>query len=98
MALNKYKLAATVTVAADVAATVVAGEPGTGGAAGYGNAASASPATAGKYGAYPLTFIKGTLIVLDPAPANGLYAAIGAGNLVAWTGAQETGGTDGCSN
>jgi hypothetical protein len=57
---------------------VVAGEPGTGGAAGFGSAQSVSPPTAGKYGLNPaVTFTKGTPIVLDPASA--LFAAIGAG-------------------
>ncbi len=36
MALNRYTLTATVTIPAAAAATVVAGEPGTGGAAGFG--------------------------------------------------------------
>ena len=67
----------------------VAGEPATGGVAGFGNAATASPATAGKYGLFPQTFIQGTVIVLDPVPANGLYAAIGAGNLRAYMQGQD---------
>jgi hypothetical protein len=50
----------------------------------------------------PSLLIKGTLIVADPAAGSTgpqlLYQAIGAGNLVAWTGARETGGTDGVSN
>ena len=44
MALNRYVLTATVTVPADTIATVVAGEPGTGGASGFGSAQSVSPA------------------------------------------------------
>ncbi len=81
MALNRYVLTATVTVAAGTAATVVAGEPGTGGAAGYGGA----PTTGGL--AWPQTFLEGTAIVLDPAGS--LYTAIGAGNLRAYVQGQD---------
>src|ERR1035437_4368763 len=77
MALSRYVLTSTVTTVPDTLATPVAGEPGTGGAAGFGNAATVSPATAGKYGLFPQTFLIGTAIVLDPAPLNGLYAALG---------------------
>lgn len=95
MALGKYKLTATVTVPAGTAATVVAGEPGTGGASGYGGA----PLAAGQVQApWPTTFIKDTVIELDSASA--LYTALSA-NLVAWTGAAEAGGgggIDGVSN
>jgi len=78
VALNKYVLTATVTVAAGTVATPVAGEPGTGGAAGFGNTA-----TSAGIGYFPQTFVKGTAIVLDPAGA--VFAAIGAGNLRAYT-------------
>jgi hypothetical protein len=77
MALNRYVLTATVTVAAGTPATVVAGEPGTGGAAGYG-----STAVSAGIGYFGQTFLAGTTIVADPAGA--LYAAIGAGNLRAY--------------
>jgi hypothetical protein len=92
MALSKYELTATVTVAAGTVSTPVAGEPGTGGAAGYGN----SSVTAGGEALWPTTFIKGTVIELDPAGS--LFAAIGAGNLKSYTAAQESGGIDGVSN
>ena len=39
MALARYVITSAVTVPAGTAATPAAGEPGTGGAAGYGNAA-----------------------------------------------------------
>ena len=74
MALQRYVLTATTTVPAGTPATVVAGEPGTGAPAGYGN----TGISAG-YGVFPQTFIKGTVIELDPAGA--LFTAIGAGNL-----------------
>jgi hypothetical protein len=83
MALNRYVLTATVTVAAGTAATVVAGEPGTGGAAGFGGA----PTTGGPV--FPMTYIKGTAIILDPAGS--LFTAIGAGNLRAWADTEAVG-------
>ena len=82
--LNRYVLTATTTVPAGTPATPVAGEPGTGGAAGFGSAS-----TSAGYGIFPQTFIKGTPIVLDPAGA--LYAAIGAGNLRAWADGEAVG-------
>jgi hypothetical protein len=52
MALSRYVLTATVTVPAGTAATPVAGEPATGGAAGFGSASTASGPL------YPATYIK----------------------------------------
>jgi hypothetical protein len=54
-------------------ATVVAGEPATGGAAGFGSSAI----TGGPV--YPTTYRAGQVIVLDPVGA--VYAGIGAGYL-----------------
>jgi hypothetical protein len=77
MALTRYVLTATVTVpAAGTPATETAGEPGTGGAAGYGNSG-----TSARYGVFPQTFVAGTAIDLEPAGA--LYAAITAANASA---------------
>lgn len=84
-------LTATVTVPAGTPAAVVAGEPGTGGAAGYGNAS-----TSDGFGLWPQTFIQGTAIVLDPAGA--LYTAIGAGNLRAYVQGQDDIGHAGLAN
>ena len=81
MALNRYVLTATVTIPAGTPATVVAGEPGTGGAAGFGGA----PTTGGY--AFPTLLLKGTPIILDPAGS--LYAAIGASNLRAFVDGQD---------
>jgi hypothetical protein len=81
MALNRYVLTATVTVPAGTPATVTAGEPATGGAAGYGNAST----TGGPL--WPVTYKAGQVIVLDPAGA--LYATIGAGNLRAYVQGQD---------
>ena len=55
-------------------AAAVAGQPGTGGAAGFGSAATPLSAA---------TFTKGQAIILDPAGP--WFAAIGAGNLRAFT-------------
>ena len=96
MSLNRYVLTATVTLTPDTAGTVVAGEPGTGGAAGYGSAQSVSPATATKFGTWPLVYQVGTPIVLDPAGA--LYSAIGAGNLAAWVDGTSNVGHQALSN
>jgi hypothetical protein len=72
MALNRYIVTADVTVPAGTA-TPVSGGPGT--------VSWAGPAGAWAEG-YPVTFTRGTPIVLDPAGP--LYAAIGAGNLRAF--------------
>lgn len=83
MALNRYVLTATVTVTAGTAATPVAGEPATGAAAGFGSASTSGGPL------WPMAYIKGTPIILDPASA--LYSAIGAGNLRAWSDSEAVG-------
>ena len=72
MALNRYTLTATVTVPAGTA---------TADANGFGLVTYAGPAGAWAEG-YPVTFLKGQVITLDPAAA--LFAAIGSGNLAAF--------------
>ena len=94
MAINQYRLTAAVTVGVGTLATVTAGEPGSGGAAGYGNSAVASPDTTGVL--FPYTFLKGQLIMLDPTGP--MYALIGGGNLQLVTLGQETGGVYGTAN
>jgi hypothetical protein len=69
---------------------VTAGEPATGGAAGFGSAST----TGGPL--WPMTYIKGTTIMLDPAGP--VYAAIGAGNLRAWVQGQDDVGHGGLAN
>ena len=54
MALSRYVITAPVTVPAGTPATPTAGEPGTGGAAGFGN----TGISAG-YAAFPQTFQPG---------------------------------------
>lgn len=83
-ALARYVLTSTVTVAAGTITTpIVAGEPGTGGAAGFGNT---SISAGSDYAAR--TFLQGTVIMLDSAGA--VYGAIGAGNLRAFVDGQDT--------
>ena len=91
MAINRYVLTADTTVAAGTAATTVAGEPGTGGAAGFGNAAT----TGGPL--WPTTWLKGTVIELDPAGP--LFTQIGAGSLRAYVqGSDDVGHGQGLGN
>jgi hypothetical protein len=83
MALNRYVITADTTVPAGTAAAPVAGEPATGGAAGYGSAAT----TGGPL--WAASYAKGTPIVLDTASA--VYAALnGAGALRPFTDGQDT--------
>jgi hypothetical protein len=90
MALNRYVLTATVTVPQGTAATVVAGEPATGGA--FGSA----PTTGGPIFAGGAVYQKGTVIILDPAGP--LYTQIGAGNLRAYVQGQDDVGHGGLHN
>ena len=96
MALGRFVVTAAVTLSPDSAALVTTGEPGTGGAAGYGGAPRVSPGTAGKYDTLPLTFQPGMVVVADSSAGTTgpqlLYQAIGAGNLRAWVqGADDVG-------
>jgi hypothetical protein len=91
MALARYVLTATVTLTPDAVAAAVAGEPGTGGPAGFGSSATIVPAVGseGKFGLWPMTLLAGTAIYADATAgfatgAQLLYQAIGAGNLAAW--------------
>jgi hypothetical protein len=97
MALSRYVLTSTVTLSPDTLATATPGEPGTGGAAGYGSSASVSPATATKFGIWPLVFLVNTPVYLDPAGA--LYYALGgATNLRAWIDGTDNNGHQALSN
>jgi hypothetical protein len=70
MAVQRFVVTATTTVPAGTAATPTPGEPGTGAPAGPGNAAVASGPL------WPVTFLKGTPVVLDTGSA--LYTALSA--------------------
>jgi hypothetical protein len=102
MALSRFVVTATVTLTPDTAATVTPGEPGTGGAAGYGNSATVSPCTSGKYGWLPLVFHTGDVVVADSSAGSTgpqlLYQAIGSGNLRAYVPGQDDRGPGGLSN
>jgi hypothetical protein len=68
MALSRYVISSAVTVPAGPASAVVAGEPGTGGAAGYGNGST----MAAGFTLWPQSFQPGMPVVLDSASP--LYA------------------------
>ena len=66
MALARFVVTSRVTITPDTAATVTAGEPGTGAPAGPGNAATVSPGTSGKYQSnLPLMFLPRQVIYAD---------------------------------
>ena len=100
MALSRFVLTATVTLPPDAVAAVVAGEPGTGGAAGFGN--SAYTDAAGHWGSSGATFLAGTTIYADSGGGSTgpekLYTAIGAGNLRAYVQGTDDVGHAGLAN
>ena len=90
MALARYVLTANAVLTPDVVAVVVPGDPGSGGAAGYGNSATLVPAapSEGTFGLWGMTILAGTAIYADStagftAPQL-LYQAIGSGKLMAF--------------
>jgi len=98
MAISRFVLTGPVTVTADTLATVVAGEPGTGGAAGYGSSATAPSGTQGKFGLFASaatggTWQQGMVIYASSNSADGgaylLWQAIGAANLRAYVPGQD---------
>jgi len=100
MALSRFVLTATITLPPGLPAAVAAGEPGTGGAAGYGS--TAITAAAGVWSNVPQTFLAGTVIYADStAGSNGpqlLYQAIGASNLRAFVDGSDDVGHAALSN
>jgi hypothetical protein len=93
MALGRFVLTANVTLTPDAVAAVVAGEPGTGGASGFGSSATLATATAGDFGLWPMTLLKGTVIYADSVNSTTgpsiLYQAITSGNLRAYVQGQD---------
>lgn len=85
MALSRFVVTQNVTLSSDTLATVTAGEPGTGGAAGYGNTGTVAPGTSGKYGYFGETITAGTVVYADSSAGTTgpqlLYQAIGSGNF-----------------
>jgi len=103
MALSRFVVTGKVTLTPDVAATVVAGEPGTGGPAGFGNTSTTGTPTAGKFGLYPSIYNPGDVVYADSAAgtdsgAKLLYQAIGAGNLRAYVQGQDDVGHSALAN
>ncbi|HEY2638436.1 MAG TPA: hypothetical protein VGI66_00945 [Streptosporangiaceae bacterium] len=99
MALARFVLTAKVTLPADVVSAVVAGEPGTGGAAGFGNTSGTDAAS--HWGVGGQTWEVGTVIWADSSGTGGagaLYTAIGAGNLRAFVDGQDNVGHAAISN
>jgi hypothetical protein len=97
---SRFVLTATGVLPPDPVAAITAGEPGTGGAAGYGN--SAFTDAAGHWGSSGATFPVGTVIFADSSVGTTgpqlLYAAIGAGNLRAYVQGQDDVGHQALAN
>lgn len=96
MALTRYVVTAAVTLPqGTVITTPTAREPGTGGAAGYGNVGISAGC-----GAFPQTIVAGQVIELDPATTAGaaLQSAIAAGNLRPYVSGQDDVGHAGLAN
>lgn len=92
--LQRFVITAPVTVAAGTVATMVAGEPGTGGAAGFGNLAISAGAED-----WPTTFVQGQVITLDSGTPSPLYTALnGAGVLRPYVQGQDDVGHAALSN
>jgi hypothetical protein len=107
MALSRFVVTNLVTLTPDTLATPTAGDPATGGAAGYGSSATVVPVVGseGKFGlpGMPLTFRPGDVIVADSTAgfatgAQLLYQAIGAGNLRPYVQGQDDVGHGALSN
>jgi hypothetical protein len=79
VSLNRFVLTQTYTIPAGTLATPVAGEPGTGGAAGYGNSGTA----AGQAGAtFAQTITAGTPIMLDSGTPSALYTLLNGASVI----------------
>jgi len=89
--LNKLVITANTTLPAGTLSTVVPGDPGSGGAAGYGDT-SATPTGSAPwgYGVMPLSFQAGMAIVLDNGTPSALYTALnGLGVIRAYIPGQD---------
>lgn len=94
VSLNKFVVTATTQIAAGTVSTVTAGEPGTGGAAGYGNTSISAGAED-----WPTTITKGSVLILDSGTPGALYTALnGAGVLRAYVPGQDDVGREAVSN
>jgi hypothetical protein len=94
--LGRYVVTQSYTIPQGTLSTVTAGEPGTGGAAGYGNAA-----TSAGYGTFASGQLipPGTVMWLDSGTPSALYTALnGAGVLRAYVPGQDDVGHAALSN
>lgn len=88
--LNKFVVTATTTLPAVTPSTVVAGEPGTGGAAGFGNSSGVPGTPANSYDVKPLMFVKGAVLILDNGTPSALYSQLnGLGVLRSYVPGQD---------
>jgi hypothetical protein len=79
VSMQRFVFTQNYTLPAGTVAPVVAGEPATGGAAGFGNSATA----AGQAGAlWPTTYLAGTAIVLDGGTPSALYTALNTAGVI----------------
>jgi hypothetical protein len=96
VSLNKFVVTADFTIPAGTAATVVAGEPGTGGAAGFGGAPLAADQVEAPW---PTTVRRNQVLVLDSGTPSALYTALNtAGVLRAYVPGQDDVGHAGLAN
>ena len=90
VSLNKFIITQSTTLPAMTIAAGTAGEPNTGGAAGYGNASGTPGTPVNSYDVKPLEFIAGTPILLDSGTPSALYSALnGLGVLRAYVAGQD---------
>lgn len=75
--LQRFVITQNIVIAAGAVAAVVAGEPGTGGAAGYGNSSIGSGAEE-----WATSYIAGTTIVLDSGTPSALYTALNTASAI----------------
>lgn len=95
VSLNVFVMTSTYTIPAGTAATVVAGEPGTGGAAGYGNASLASGQVEETW---PVTLQKGMSIMLDSGTPSALYTALNGAGVIRAATSNDSIGRESLSN
>lgn len=92
--LNRFVVTATVQVPAGTPATLVAGEPGTGGASGFGNLSTSAGADS-----WLTTITAGTALILDNGTPSAMYTALNTlGVLRAYVPGQDDVGHAAISN
>jgi hypothetical protein len=97
VSLNRFVVTQTVTIPAGTFATVAAGEPGTGGPAGYGN--EELSATGGGGTVFPEMVVAGSVLLLDSGTPSELYTYLnGLSALRAYVQGQDDVGHAALSN